>query len=186
MRRVAVFVFLSFLATSAAGQEATQGEYAPLPEFRTFGKPASEADATAISALMSRFSSSWARQDVDAVVAAYAEDAEWVNAFGMVYRGHTELRERFQSLFQRFPAPRSADTAKETSSQSDGQPPRQVSLRYIGSEAAVVHIFTESSWGPSRDGSDVRRVLVTYVLGKRGGVWKIVHQMIMDVRRPYL
>ena len=99
MRRVAVSAFLSFLATSAAGQEATQGEYAPLPEFRTFGKPASEADATAISALMSRFSSSWARQDVDAVVAAYAEDAEWVNAFGLVYRGHTELQEGSNPCF---------------------------------------------------------------------------------------
>ena len=184
MRSVASLVFLLVISTSTSGQETAQGEFAPLPEYRTFGAPGSEADAKAISSLMSGFSSAWARQDVDAVVAAYAEDAEWVNAFGLVYRGHAELRQRFTDLFQRFPAPRSTDTAQEASSSSGGPPPGRISLRYVGSDAAVVHTFTESRWGPSRDESAVRRVMVTYVLGKRAGTWKIVHQMIMDARRP--
>lgn len=184
MKRLVLVAVLFFSAASTYGQEPPLGDYAPLPEYRTFGTPASEADANAISALMSNYSAAWTRQDVDAVVAVYAEDAEWVNAFGMVYRGHNELRERFKQLFQRFPAPPSAKAAKEAASNQDGPPPGRVSLRYIGSNAAVVHTFTESRWAGGRDGTDVRRVLVTFVLQKHAGTWKIAHQMIMDVRRP--
>ena len=60
----------------------------------------------------------------------------------------------------------------------------RVSSRYLGTDAAVVHAYTESDWGVNRDGSDLRRVHITYVLEKQNdGQWLIAHQMIMDARR---
>lgn len=185
MYKLAGAAFLSFVAvTSAIGEEGAERAYAPLPEYRVFGTPSSAEDAKAIADLMQRFSIAWGDQDVDRLLTTYADDAEWVNAFGAVSRGHEELREIFTWVFERFPSEeRSKTKTQADASAAQDPPPGRLSLRYMGSDAAVVHSFTESDWGESRDGSGLRRVLITYVLEKRASEWRIVHQMIMDARR---
>jgi len=193
-KRAISIVAISLLNMATAwAQEPSEEGYAPLPEYRVFGEPATESDGEAIETLMGRFSRAWGNQDVDGALAAYADDAEWTNAFGDVRRGHAEMRAQFADLFERFesgPEPSGEDerpAGSESDAEEVGAEPTMkrgpISLRYIGSDAAVLHYYVESDWGVNRDGSGVRRVYMTYVLEKREGEWLIVHHMIMDARR---
>lgn len=144
-----------------------------VPASMTFGQPATAGDAAAIDRLMANFNEAWAKQDVAGVLAAYAPDAEWTNAFGTVARGHDELDDFLSALFARFPA----STGAEESARG-----QRVSIRYLGDEVAVIHNVTESSRGSSRTGRSVRHVHITYVLHRGDAGWRIAHQMIMDAR----
>jgi len=182
---LAAFAFGEADYVSAQAEVIVKDEYAPLPEFRVFGKPAAVSDEAAISDLMRRFGQAWGTQDVDSAVAAYTDDAEWINAFADVYRGHEELRGQFTRLFERFESGEDeAEGAEGNKAQRPAMKRGQLSLRYIGDDAAVVHSYTESDWGVSRDDSGLRRVHITFVLEKQqAGNWLIAHQMIMDARR---
>jgi len=170
---------------AAQSEVAVDEEYAPLPEFRVFGEPATASDEAAITDLMRRFGAVWSTQDVDGVVETYAEDAEWINAFADVYRGHEELRGQFAQLFERFESgPDKADAEAEHEAARPEMKRGRLSLRYIGDDAAVLHSYTESDWGVNRDGGGLRRVHMTMVLEKQqNGTWLIAHHMIMDARR---
>jgi len=177
------FVFVVATANRAAAQEEAHlnEDYAPLPEYRVFGEPATASDEEAIDELMQRFGKAWSTQSVEATVAAYTEDAEWTNAFAAVYRGHEELRDRFTWLFERFGSGPEEDAEEE---EKPALKRGKLSLRYLGDDAAVIHSYTESDWAGNRDGREIRRVHVTYVLEKQeDGEWLIAHQMIMDARR---
>jgi uncharacterized protein (TIGR02246 family) len=170
---------------AAQAEVTVNDEYAPLPEFRVFGAPATAADEAAIAEVMRRFGQAWSTQDVDGAVEAYTEDAEWINAFADVYRGHEELRGQFTRLFERFESGRDEAASREATDAPKPVMKRgQLSLRFIGDDAAIIHGYTESDWGVNRDGSGLRRVHMTYVLEKQqDGKWLIAHHMIMDARR---
>lgn len=182
---IAVIAIWSITGTSAQAQESVTAEYAPLPEYRVFGEPATTSDEAAIAELIRRFGMAWGSSDVEGTVAAYTDDAEWTNAFADVYRGHDELKGQFARLFKRFESgPSGSSDPSETESPRPEMKRGRVSLRYLGDDAAVLHSYTESGWGVNREGEGPRRVHVTYVLEKQpDGAWLIAHQMIMDARR---
>jgi hypothetical protein len=72
------------------------------------------------------------------------------------------------------------DSAVSGDEQSNSQ---RVSMRFLGDDAAITHSVTISRRGMEPDEPGERRVHITFVLGKRDGTWKIVHQMIMDARQ---
>jgi len=182
---VALVALANVNAPAVRAEVTVAEEYAPLPEYRVFGEPATASDAEAIADVMRRFGQAWGSSDVDGALAAYAEDAEWTNAFADVRRGRQELRDQFTRLFERFES--GSNEGAETGEEEASQAPMKrgsVSLRYIGNDAAVIHSYTESDWGMNRDGGGLRRVHLTFVLEKQqNGAWLIVHQMIMDARR---
>ncbi len=191
-RAAPLITVLALIAVPPVGsQEDPDGGYSPLPVFEQFGEPASEADGQAIEALIERAGRAWRSGDVEGSVAAYSEDAEWVNAFGDVRRGHAELREQFRYLFARFESDTDAQdsSGSESSSEADAAsqsaPSRgRISLRHVGPTAAVLHSYVESNWGRNRNSDEgPRRIYITRVVEKRDGNWLIVHQMIMDARR---
>ncbi|MGH9629982.1 MAG: hypothetical protein ACRD7E_16815, partial [Bryobacteraceae bacterium] len=57
---------------------------------------------------------------------------------------------------------------------------KMVSLRYLGTDAVVVHMYTDGRRVPARTQSKNRRTHVHLVLEKRNGSWKVVHTAIMD------
>lgn len=174
VRHLLLAALLVPLSAPLQAQDVSENENAPLPDYRIFGAPASDTDADAIARLMETFNQAWAAEDIDALLEVYAPDAEWTNTFGTVKRGHDELRAYFTELFDFFDASVGAEEA------SRGDP---VSMRYLGSEVAVLHNVTESNRGASRGGEGARWVHITYVLHKQAGGWRITHQMIMDARR---
>jgi uncharacterized protein (TIGR02246 family) len=161
-------------ATPEAPVEPASEPRPALPEFQVFGEPASPEDSEAIQSLLGQFSTAWSNSDAAAVAALYADDAEWTNAFGDVVRGPADLERFLSRMFSQF------DSAVSGDEQSNSQ---RVSMWFLGDDAAITHSVTISRRGMEPDEPGERRVHITFVLGKRDGTWKIVHQMIMDARQ---
>ena len=145
-----------------------------VPDFRTYGEPASDGDATAIEAFLEQYKDAWARQDTDAFIALHAGDTEWINAYARLFQGAAPLAEFLDS--QLFPA-FEPDVSKQELANM-----RTISIRYLG-DVAVVHIYTDGERGESRnDGEEMRRTHLHLVVGKQGDAWRVVHTAIMDAR----
>ncbi|MEO1013958.1 MAG: SgcJ/EcaC family oxidoreductase [Pseudomonadota bacterium] len=166
---------LSLLALLFPLSVAAQ-ERGALPPFETFGEAASRSDSEALDALLNDYRDAWGRQDAAALAALHAEDVEWTNAFVRIIRGREGLESFLGGrMFPGFPAEVSAAEAASL---------RPVSLRYLGDDAAVWHIFAESRRNGGRDDPDAaRRVHFHLVLEKADdGVWRIAHTAIFDAR----
>lgn len=154
---------------------ATAQERRVIPEFRTYGEPASASERDAIDELIRNFKDAWSRQDADALVELHADDVEWINAYARLIQGAEPLK-RFlkERLFPEFdPAIAREEVANM----------RTISIRYLGEDAAVVHLYTDGSRGPSRNpGERTRRTHLHLVLEQQATAWRIVHTAIMDAR----
>lgn len=167
---VAVVASLAAACTfSAHAQERRQ-----IPELRTFGKPAAE-DEAAVDALIRQFKDAWGRQDSQALLALHAEDVEWINAYARIIRGAEPLTRFFAERL--FPGFDSAVSKQEAANM------KTISVRYLGDDAAVVHMYTDGNRGRSRDANEnSRRTHLHLVLEQQGSTWRIVHTAIMDAR----
>ena len=157
-------------ALSAVAQERRQ-----IPEFRTYGRPASTEDESAVDALIRDFKEAWGRQDTAALIALHAEDVEWTNAFARIIQGAQPLgRFMEERLFPGFDPAISREEAANM---------KIVSNRFIGSDAAVVHLYTDGHRGASRNANEQpRRTHMHLVLERKASGWRIVHTAIMDAR----
>ena len=117
-----------------------------------------------------RWYEAWWAEDSEGLIATYAPDAHWTNAFGLVLRGHGEMRRFFPEMFKHF------DSTETEMSQT-------IYIRFVGADIAITQRATRSAGGvENRDGDGARRVQITSVLQKLNGEWKTIHTMIMDVR----
>lgn len=165
-----LLALMSLAATSAFAQERRE-----VPEFRTYGTPSSQAAAQSIDALIESYKNAWGRQDADALVALHADDVEWINAYARMFQGAEPLRTFLkQRLFPAFDASVSRQEAASM---------KTISIRYMGDDAAVVHLYTDGQRGPSRnEGETLRRTHLHLVLEKQSAGWKVAHTAIMDAR----
>lgn len=92
-----------------------------------------------------------------------------------MFQGAAPLADFLQNrLFPEFPA----DVSRQEAANM-----RTMSIRYLGREGAVVHMYTEGHRGASRNaGEDVRRTHIHLVLSKQEDAWKVAHTAIMDAR----
>jgi uncharacterized protein (TIGR02246 family) len=145
---------------------------------RVYGKPAHSADADSIKELMNRFGAAWSRGDARTVALAYAEDAEWTNAFGRVKADRLALENFLRTeLFV-------DSTIAGTPGRSVQS--RPISFRFLNENTVIIHMYSELEGQRSAKGLDMgyRRTHHTYVLGRLEEGWRIVHHMIMDQRTP--
>ena len=159
-----------FFCVPSAAQERRQA-----PEFRSYGEPASASDGAEIDALTEEFRLAWGNQDTGALIALHADDVEWINAYARMFQNRKALGEFLEErLFPAFPPAVSKQEAESM---------KIISTRYLGNDAAVVHLFTEGSRGESRNIDErLRRTHLHLVLAKQENAWKIVHTAIMDAR----
>jgi uncharacterized protein (TIGR02246 family) len=132
------------------------------------------ADRPAIAATLTALLTGFVRRDADLLADVYAEDADWVNAFGSVKRGATEIVEYLRGLF-------------EDANFDEGQlvAPPGSTLRRLSDDIALVstrlQIRGQGLVGGGaielRDNHSLR------VLQRRAdGAWRIVSEMYMDAR----
>jgi uncharacterized protein (TIGR02246 family) len=166
---VAALLLLS-LTFTAMSQERRE-----VPAFRAYGEPANAQDGAAVQRLIEQYKDAWARLDTQAFIALHAEDTEWINAYARLFQGARPLADFLETrLFPAF----DPNTSKQEVSKM-----RTISTRYLGDDAAVVHMYTESDRGASRnEGEKLRRTHFHLVLGKQTDGWKVVHTAIMDAR----
>lgn len=154
---------------------AMSQERRDVPAFRAYGEPAGIQDAAAVQRFIEQYKDAWARQDTEAFIALHAENTEWINAYARMYQGARPLADFLEKrLFPAF----DPNTSKQEAANM-----RTISIRYLGDDAAVVHMYTEGERGASRnDGEKLRRSHLHLVLGKQKDAWKVVHTAIMDAR----
>jgi uncharacterized protein (TIGR02246 family) len=166
---VATLLFLP-LTFPAMSQERRE-----VPAFRTYGEPASSQEGVAVQRFIEQYKDTWARQDTAAFIALHADDTEWINAYARMFQGAGPLADFIEKrLFPAF----GPNTSKQEAANM-----RTISIRYLGDDAAVVHMYTEGERGaPRNEGEELRRTHFHLVLGKQKEVWKVVHTAIMDPR----
>jgi len=162
-----LLVVLSF---SVAAQERRE-----VPDFRSYGDPASNSDAAAIDKLIQTYKDSWATQNTEAFMRLHTEDTEWINAYARLFQDAASLGNFVeQRLFPNFD---SAVSRQEIANM------KLISIRYLGDDAAVVHMYTDGARGASRnEGEELRRTHIHLVLTKQQADWRIAHTAIMDAR----
>jgi len=170
-----VYLLCSLLAAFLVAAPSLAQERREVPAFTTHGRPASHEDAAAIGTLIARYRQAWGRQDVTALMALHAEDTEWINAYARIFRGTEALGAFLRDRL--FPGFDPAVSEREAASMTT------ISTRYLGDDAAVVHLYTDGDRGASRvAGEDLRRTHLHLVLGREDDGWKVVHTAIMDAR----
>lgn len=130
------------------------------------------ADARAIGETLTTLLDSFMRRDAEPLLRVYADDADWVNAFGSVKRGASEIVHYLRGLF--------ADT-----NFSEGRivVPPENRLRRLTHEVVAVssHLRVEGQGLvgegniPVRDNHSLR-----ILLRQADGRWLIVSEMYMD------
>ena len=148
-------------------------EYYSVPEYAVYGAPANQSDESAIDRLINIFKEAWSSQDAQMVAELHSPDANWINAFGRIFRGSDNLEYFLENnLFPNYPAAVSVEEMENFT---------PISRRYIGSDTVIVHAYTTSRRGSALSG-DERRIYFNLVIAKLDDNWKIAHQTISDIR----
>ena len=164
-----------FLLTLLANGSVIAAERREVAPFTVFGTPQSSSQREAVENLLDAFKETWATQNVQAHLELFATDAEWVNAYARMFRGKNELEVFLRD--QLFPA------FDSRVSQEEIRNAKLISIRYLGNDAAVLHLYTDGSRGESTiPGRDLRRTHIHLVFAQMDMQWMIVHTAIMDAR----
>lgn len=130
----------------------------------------SSADRETLMQIPARFANGWNRKDVDVAFADYADDADFVNVFGLWWHGKErfvkEHADRFATVFR-------------TSTLSFNQ----LSVRDIPPNAAVIH----GKWvltglrTPDGNAAPDRSGILVFAAERRSDGWKIVASQNTDI-----
>lgn len=128
----------------------------------------------AVGEVLMMLGRAFATNDASGLDGIYAEDADWVNAFGTRIHGREAIVHYLEKLFadQRFKAGRMV-----------GKP--QSSIRFLADgSVAVARTYVEREGQQTVDGGELplRRNHSLKVLEKQAGRWLIVSEMYMDAR----
>jgi len=141
---LAVFLFLTFTAASYRAQMATNRD----------------ADTAAIKQAVAAFADTWNSHDAHGVAMHYVEDGDFTSIKGEPSHGRKELEDHYTTIFTTFlKNAHTTDTVR--------------SIHFLAPDLASVDI----DWlvtDPAAPGGVLRKGLLTWILSKRGGEWKIV------------
>ena len=130
----------------------------------------SRADEASIRAAMSGLVDAWNRHDMEAFAAGFAEDADFVNAIGLYWRGRAEILKEHQALH----ATRMKDSHLTVA---------ETTVRFLRPEVATVHIRWELTGDTGLEGKPLptRRGMMTQVLVKTRDKWLIAVSQNTDI-----
>jgi uncharacterized protein (TIGR02246 family) len=134
--------------------------------------PLTTADSTQISEAPDNWGKAWRELDAELAVRAYAEDADWTNAFGTRRIGRSEIRLLLEDIFHR-----DCVTAGVTEYEFHD-------MRPVGEGVVVVRSRSARTGQLFADGTvqAPRHVNHQRVYVKRNGRWLITSHLIMDER----
>ena len=167
-RTLLILILTIVFSTAVPAQDRRE-----IPDYRVVGDPT--GNEAAVNQLLNEFRTAWAEQDAASMMALHSKDTEWINAYARMFQSRSALGDFVeQRLFPGFDPQVSRDEMASLG---------QISTRYMGDDAAVLHLYLDSRRGVSRNsGEQARRVHMHLVLSKQAGEWKIVHTVIMDAR----
>jgi len=131
------------------------------------------SDEEAVRAVGTRVIELWNAHDMEAFAQLYTEDAEFVNVFGMWWRGRTRIGAEHAAshavIFRN-----SHFTAKE------------MLVKVLRPEVASLHILWGLTGAVMPDGRPIpdRKGVLVYILVKDGGEWRIAVGQNTDIVPP--
>ncbi len=161
-------LLISALLSTAHAQQ--RGE---IPEYKVFGAAQNQQEAEQIARLVNDYQSAWSELDAQKLIALHTSNTEWTNAFARMFQDSKSLEAFLEKrLFPQF---------KQMFSKNQTLTFKPVSLRYLGTDAAVIHLYIEFQTDSSRP-EIIRRTHFHLVAQQIGPTWKIAHTSIMDPR----
>lgn len=132
------------------------------------------ADQMAIGATLQALHEGFNLRDVSLMTDVYADDADWINAFGTRKKGRAEILSYLQGLF-----------AEPLFDQGKPAGPPSMSLRPVDSDVVIVTIQLQVlGQGLAGGGTiPVRNNYSLHILQKQpDGRWFVISQLFMDAR----
>ena len=167
---------IALCALLVSAPDAQAQERREIPAYREIGLVENSAARRALIDWFATFRDAWAREDSATLAELHTADTEWINAYARLFQDGASL-ERFLEtrLFPQFDPQVSATEAANM---------QLISMRLLGDDAAIIHLYTDGNRGPSRNaGESARRTHMHLVLTRTDQGWKAAHTAIMDARR---
>jgi uncharacterized protein (TIGR02246 family) len=135
------------------------------------------ADIAAIRQVVEDWDHTFAEANADVSAPDFADDALWINAFGVIKHGRQEIHAFLGSIFDR-PGRGGFEAVHVTGSEPW--------VRFVRPDVAVVHSRSWFSGQRSASGQEYpeRRIHYLRILTKEQGRWAIAAQMVMDEKDP--
>ena len=151
---------VSLLAISACAQT---GPHKPVPL-------ASAEDETAVRTIVLHWQQSWEHFDASVLQGDYADDADWLNAFGVRIKGGAKIVE-FVSRVVKRPNVQGRQTTWD-----------EPVIRFIRPDVAVAYRDFRTIGHKTLDGKEMpqRNTHSTWILTKDENRWRIASQVISD------
>ena len=130
----------------------------------------SNEDAAAIKQVIMHWQEGWDQLNSKPLIGDYADDADWMNAFGRKQKGAADIVTSMESLF-RSPAVKARRT-------TFGEP----RIKFLRPDVALAYRDYQSVGTKLPDGKDMprRNTHSTWILTKESGKWLIASQVISD------
>lgn len=160
--------FLGLLATVAGFALAQAGS--PAPNQAATVQIGTAENEAAIRAIVNHWQQSWDNFDPSVLQGDYADDADWLNAFGVRIKGGAKIVE-FVSRVVKRPNVQGRHTTWE-----------EPAVRFVRPDVALVSRDYKTTGHKTLDGKELplRTTHSTWVLIKDGGKWRIESQVISD------
>lgn len=167
---IAVAVALPAFAPPAQAQERRD-----IPAYREIGIEPGSATRDELLSFLNAYRAAWGAEDTDAFKALHVEDTEWTNAFARIFTDASSLAAFLETRL--FPA------FEPGVSREEAEAMQLISMRALGADAAILHLYTDSPRGPSTiEGQALRRTHFHLMLLREADGWKAAHTVIMDAR----
>ena len=129
-------------------------------------------DRRAIEQAVENWFSAWAQKDVRLAVQDYAENAEWINAFGRTCKGRADLEKTIGEIFSRPYVMAGRDRLLG------------LEIRFVGPDVALAttRIERTGQLTPSGEPLGTRHTTHLRVFSRTKEGWKIVSHLISDAR----
>jgi uncharacterized protein (TIGR02246 family) len=130
----------------------------------------STADTTAIRAIVDHWRQAWDTFDASALRNDYADDADWLNAFGTRFKGSADIL-KFMTAVVKRPNVKDRRTTWE-----------DPKIRFVRADVALATRDYKTIGHRTPQGQEMpeRHTHSTWLLTKQDGVWRIVSQVISD------
>ena len=128
------------------------------------------ADEAAIMKVLDNSDKGWDERNAQLAAMDYADDADWMNAFGVQVKGRVNIQEFFAGLLQNAAVTAGSGTKAKTS------------IRFIRPDVALLYSSFEVIGQKTASGKEmaVRKIHNIRVLTREKGKWLIVSHQIMD------
>lgn len=142
----------------------------PAPKQAAIGQVGTAEDEAAIRAIVNHWQQSWENFDASVLAGDYADDADWLNAFGVRIKGGAKIVEFVSKVVKR-PTVQGRHTTW-------GEP----TVRFVRPDVALASRDYTTVGHKTLNDQEMpqRNTHSTWLMTKDGGKWRIASQVICD------